>query len=114
MTDLEILQTLTGESNGGLLTVLLQEAQERILSETRRTVMIDALRPAVRSWALTAYNRLGMEGEVSRSEAGITSSFAEIPKDIQDAIVNYRLARAGGKAHEAEETGDSDENASQP
>ncbi len=108
MTDLEILQTLTGESNEGLLTVLLQEAQERILSETRRTAIIDALRPAVRSWALTAYNRMGMEGEVSRSEAGITSSFAEIPKDIQDAIVNYRLARTGGKAHEPEVDTDED------
>ena len=111
MTDLEILQTLTGESNTGLLTVLLQEAQERILSETRRTVMIDALRPAARSWALIAYNRLGMEGEVSRSEAGISSTFAEIPKDIQDAIVNYRLVRTGGKTHEE---GDPDENATQP
>ena len=111
MTDLEILQTLTGESNIGLLTVLLQEAQERILSETRRTAMIDALRPAARSWALTAYNRLGMEGEVSRSEAGISSTFAEIPKDIQDAIVNYRLARTGGKAHEPEQEANTNEDA---
>lgn len=110
MTDLEILVTLTGESNNGLLTALLQEAQERILSETRRTVMIDQLRPAVRSWALVAYNRLGMEGETSRSEAGITSAFAEIPKDIMNAIMNYRLARTGGKAHETE--GDVHENES--
>lgn len=114
MTDLTILQTLTGEENEGLLTVLLQEAQERILSETRRTAMIDALRPAVRSWALIAYNRMGMEGEVSRSEAGISSSFAEIPKDIQDAIINYRLARTGGKAHEAEQEAGPDEDETQP
>lgn len=103
MTDLEIMQVLTGEQNDNLLTVLLQEAEERILSETRRTELIDALRPAVRSWAIIAYNRLGMEGETSRSEAGISSSFAEIPKDVQDAIVGYRLARAGGKAHEVTE-----------
>ena len=111
MTDLEILQTLTGEENAGLLTVLLQEAQERILSETRRTAMIDALRPAVRSWALVAYNRMGAEGETYRHEAGITASFHDIPKDIQDAIVNYRLARTGGKAHEAEQEADANENA---
>lgn len=114
MTDLEILQVMTGETNEGLLTALLQEAQEKILSETRRTIMIDALRPAARSWALVAYNRMGMEGEVSRSEAGISSSFAEIPKDIQNAITNYRLARAGGKAHEPEQEAVSDENETQP
>ena len=109
MTDLEYLKTLTGESNDGLLTALLQEAQERILSETRRTAMIDQLRPAARSWALVAYNRLGMEGETSRSEAGITSAFAEIPKDILNAIINYRLARTGGKAHETEGDDHADE-----
>lgn len=114
MTDLEILKTLTGEENEGLLTVLLQEAGERILSETRRTVMIQPLRSAVRSWALIAYNRMGAEGETSRTEAGISSSFAEIPKDIQDTIMNYRLARAGGKAHEAVQEVDSDEDETQP
>jgi hypothetical protein len=114
MTDLEILRTLTGEENEGLLTVLLQEAEERILTETRRTVMIQPLRSAVRSWAVIAYNRMGMEGEISRSEAGISSSFAEIPKDVQDAIMNYRLARAGGKAYEAEQEAETDEDETQP
>ena len=110
MSDLEMVKALTGDADETLLTVLLQEAEERILSETRRSTMIPALRPAVRSWAITAYNRLGMEGETSRSEAGITSSFVEIPKDVLDAIVTYRLARVGGKAHEsAEEDHNADE-----
>lgn len=98
MNDIEMLQTLTGEKDTGLLAILLVEAEERLLAATRRTDLISALKTAARSWALVAYNRLGMEGEVSRSEAGISSSFAEIPADIAETIRTYRLARTGGRA----------------
>ncbi|MCD8286493.1 MAG: phage head-tail connector protein [Clostridia bacterium] len=102
MTDLEMLKKLTGESDDDLLSLLLQESQARLLSLCNRTKMIDALRPACRQWALVAYNRMGMEGETSRSEGGLTSSFAEIPQDIDLAIKRYRLGRVSGHAYEAE------------
>lgn len=102
MTDLDILKTMTGSSDEELLTALLQVAEEEILSQTNRTVLNDNLKPYVRKWALIAYNRLGTEGEVSRSEGGISSSFAEVPADILKAIQNNRLARVGGHAYETE------------
>lgn len=102
MTDLEVLKAMTGSSDESLLSALLQVAEEEILSQTRRTVLNDNLKPYVRKWALIAYNRLGTEGEVSRSGGGISASFAEIPADIKEAIRNNRLARVGGNAHEAE------------
>lgn len=100
MTDLEIIKTLTGETDEDLVNILLQVSEEKILAHTGRTRMISELSSARREWAIVAYNRLGMQGETSRSEAGITSAFAEIPKDIQDVINRYRLARCGGHAYE--------------
>lgn len=102
MTDVEMLMKLTGESDQELLSLLLQISEEKILSKTRRTTMITQLKPYVRDWAIVAYNRLGTEGETSRSEAGISSAFAEIPKEIQEGISEYRIARVGGHAYEKE------------
>ena len=65
-----------------------------------RTKMIYSLKPAARDWAVVAYNRLGMQGETSRSEGGISSAFAEIPKEIEETIKRYRLGRVRGHAYE--------------
>lgn len=117
MTDLEILKKITGESDEDLLSLLLSMAEEKVVSLANRTKMIDQLKPAVRDWAIVAYNRMGTEGETSRSGGGISSSFAEIPKDIEDVIKRYRLGRVSGRAYEKipdenvppEETGDGKE-----
>lgn len=100
MTNLEMLKKMTGESDEELLSLLLVISEEKILSLTKRTKVIPALNPSIRDWALVAYNRRGTEGETSRSEAGISSSFAEIPADIKQAIQEYRLGRVSGHAHE--------------
>lgn len=100
MTDVEMLKKLTGESDEELLSLLLSMAEEKILALTNRSKIIYPLKPAVRDWALIAYNRRGMEGETSRSEGGISSAFAEIPKDIDEAIKKYRLGRVCGHAYE--------------
>ena len=100
MTDTEMLKKITGESDEELLSLLLQMAEGKVLSLTNRTKMIYPLKPALRDWAVIAYNRLGMQGEASRSEGGISSAFVEVPKDIQDAIVRYRLGSVNGHAYE--------------
>lgn len=102
MTDLEMIKKITGESDEKLLSSLIKMAEEEILSLTNRSKMTDKLKPAVRKWALIAYNRMGMEGEASRSEGGISSAFVEIPKEVQDAIKRNRLGRVCGHAYEAE------------
>lgn len=100
MTDIEMLKKLTGESDDELLSILLQMSEEKLLTLTGRTKMIEQLLPAKRDWALIAYNRIGTEGEASRSGGGISSSFIEIPKDIESIIFKYRIARVSGHAHE--------------
>ena len=100
MDDLDILKVLTGESDKDTLSIFMQIAEERLLYLTNRTVMIPRLKAARRDWAVIAYNRWGMEGETSRSQGGISSVFAEIPKEIEKVIQETRIARVGGKVHE--------------
>ncbi len=103
MTNLEKLEILTNESDEELLSLLLSNAEEYVLAETNRTVVPDKLQGAVRDLALIAYNRLGTEGENSRTEAGESYSFDNAPVHIRKAINRFRIARCGGVAHEAKQ-----------
>lgn len=103
MTSIEKLQKLTGESDEGLLSLLLEEAEEFVLSYTDRTHLIGGLEKAVRDLAVIALNRMGTEGESGRSEGGESYSFNDAPKQIYDTLNRYRLARCGGRAHEAKQ-----------
>lgn len=100
MEDLQILKGVTGCQDETLLAALLQTAEEELLALTNRTELIDRLKPAKRKWALIAYNRMGTEGETSRSEGGISSAFSDIPADIKSVVDSCRIARVGGHAHE--------------
>jgi len=100
--NLEYLQKMTGESDGKLLSLLLADAEDFVLSYTRRTKIPAELERTVRQLALIAYNRMGTEGESSRSEAGESYSFDDSPKQVYDTLNRYRLARVGGKAYENE------------
>lgn len=101
MTDLEKLKMLTGEKDEALLTVLLEEAASLALSYTGRSRIAPGMEKAVRDLAVTAYNRMGTEGESSRSGGGESYSFDNAPKQIYDALDRCRLARVGGKTYEA-------------
>jgi hypothetical protein len=100
VTDIEKLKKLTGESDEELLSLLLEEAEAFVLSYTNRTRIVTGLEKSVRDLAVIALNRMGTEGESSRSEAGESYNFNDAPKQIYDVLNRYRLARIGGKAHE--------------
>ncbi len=101
MTEVEKMVLLTGEKDEDLLVFLLQDAEEFVLSYTNRTQLPEALKKTVRDLAVIALNRRGTEGECGRSEGGESYSFDAAPKQIYDTLNRYRLARIGGKAHEA-------------
>lgn len=101
MTEAERVMRLTGETDAELIEVLLEDAKLFVLSYTNRTVLPDALKKTVRDLAVISLNRIGTEGETSRSEGGETYTFADAPKQIYDILNNYRIARAGGVYHEA-------------
>lgn len=98
--DITKMQKLTEETDTELLTQLLDDAEAFVLAYTRRTRMIDPLKKPVRDLAVIALNRMGTEGDSSRSEAGESYSFNDAPKQIYDVLNLYRLARVGGTAHE--------------
>lgn len=99
--NIERLKKLTGETDEELLEILLEEAEEFVLSYTNRTKIVTGLEKAVRDLAVIALNRIGTEGESSRSEGGESYSFDAAPKQVYDILNRYRLARVGGVVHEA-------------
>lgn len=100
--DIERVQTLTGEKDEDLIEILLDDAEAFVLSYTNRTRLKTGLEKAVRDLAVIALNRMGTEGEKSRSEGGESYTFDDTPKQIYDTLNRYRLARVGGKTYEAE------------
>ena len=103
MTELEKLKKITGEKDEELLQLLLEDAEIFVLSYTNRTHIVTGLEKAVRDLAVIALNRMGTEGEKSRSEGGESYTFDDAPKQIYDTMNRYRLARVGGKTYEAPE-----------
>lgn len=104
MSNLKKLKVLTGETNEELLKLLLEDAEEYVLTYTNRTELPAALEKTVRDLAVIALNRMGTEGETSRSESGESYSFDNAPKHIYSVMNQYRLARCGGYAYEKIET----------
>lgn len=104
MTPLEELKKHTKESDDELLSLLLETSEEIILELTNRSKFPDKLTKTKVKLAVIAYNRMGTEGETSRSEGGITSAFADLPEDILSVIKMNRLARVGGKVYEKADT----------
>ncbi len=100
--DIERVQTLTGEKDEDLIEILLDDAEAFVLSYTNRTRLKTGLEKAVRDLTVIALNRMGTEGEKSRSEGGESYTFDDAPKQIYDILNRYRLARVGGKTYEAE------------
>ena len=100
--DIERVQTLTGEKDEDLIEILLDDAEAFVLSYTNRTRLKTGLEKAVRDLAVIALNRMGTEGEKSRSEGVESYTFDDAPKQIYDTLNRYRLARVGGKTYEAE------------
>ena len=108
MTDIDRLKKLTGEGDEVLISILLEDATAFVLSYTGRTRIVTGLEKAVRDLAVIALNRMGTEGETSRSGGGESYSFDSAPKHIYDTLDRYRLARIGGRTYEAktEQAGD--------
>lgn len=97
---IEKLLKLSGEKDEELLEILIEDAEAFVLSYTNRTKMIPGLEKPMRDLVVVALNRMGTEGESSRSDGGESYSFDSAPKQIYDVLNRYRLARVGGKTHE--------------
>lgn len=72
------------ECNMETVKTCLSMAQDAVLDYIQRDELPEAAKSVVIKLAVIYYNRLGNEGESSRTEGGISQSFiTDIPKDIQ-------------------------------
>lgn len=83
-----------------LMAQLVEDAADWVLAYCNRSIVPDSLIRTVGDLAIVAFNRLGTEGDQSRSEAGESYSFETAPAHIFKILNKYRLARVGGYAHE--------------
>lgn len=72
------------ESEMEIAETCLSMAQDAVLDYIQREELPKGAESVVIKLAVIYYNRLGNEGESSRTEGGISQSFiTDIPKDIQ-------------------------------
>ncbi|MBR5232345.1 MAG: phage head-tail connector protein [Clostridia bacterium] len=76
-----------------LLCDLLADANALMLSYMNRTELPDALIPALLRLTTMLFNRLGMEGESSRTEGSISMTVDSLPAEILSQLTPYRLMR---------------------
>lgn len=89
MTQLERLKVRLPDADDALLNQLLEDAENDILDYTNRNVLLPKMEGLQRELAIIYYNRLGSEGEASRSEGGISVSY-EMPEGIKNRLKAFR------------------------
>ena len=93
MTALDKLLVLLGnpcECNVETAEVCLSMAGDAVLDYIGRDTIPKGAESIVIKLAVIYYNRLGNEGESSRSEGGISQRFCtDIPEDIKRQLQNY-------------------------
>lgn len=78
------------ESEREIIETCLDMAQDKVLDIIGRDSLPKSAESIVIQLAIIFYNRLGNEGENSRSEGGISQSFSnDIPADILRQLRNY-------------------------
>lgn len=84
---------LDDDSEDILLNLMLEDAISDVLIWTNRSELPVSLESAARQVVIIRYNKQGVEGESSHSEGGISRSFDDLPKGLQDSILQKRLAK---------------------
>lgn len=97
----EKLQLRLNEEDTELLEQLLEDAEAEILDYCNRDVLLPRMLGLQRELAIVYYNRLGSEGESSRSEGGVSVSYStDIPENIKRRLSSYRRLKAVRLANE--------------
>ncbi|MFD2334684.1 phage head-tail connector protein [Cohnella sp. GCM10020058] len=81
------------EDIDGSLGVLLDDVESDLLSWTNRRTLPPGLEPTKRQIAIMRYNKVGIEGETSHSEGGVSRSFEDLPESVKMTIGSYRLLK---------------------
>lgn len=72
------------------------DAESEVLNYCNRDDVAIGMVTSIRDLAKIRYNQEGSEGEITRSEGGISQSYEEgIPRRIRSVLNRYRLAKVG-------------------
>lgn len=97
----EKLKVRLNEEDEDLLEQLLEDAEAEILDYCKRDTLLPRMLGLQRELAIVYYNRLGSEGESSRSEGGVSVSYStDIPENIKRRLSSYRRLKAVRLANE--------------
>ena len=98
------LKVRLNEQDETLLEQLLEDAESEILDYCNRDTLLQRMLGLQRELAVIYYNRLGSEGESSRSEGGVSVSYnTDIPENIKKRLNSYRRLKAVRLANENKE-----------
>lgn len=100
LSRLEKIQALLGSSSleqEALLSVLLEDAEADVLTWTNRQEIPPGLESTIRQLVIMRFNKVGIEGQSSHSEGGVSRSFVDLPADLQRTISHYRLLKVVGR-----------------
>ena len=89
----KLKRRLPDSANNALLNDLLEEAGAFIRAYTRRSEVPAELEDAQVRIAVILFNRMGMEGEISRGEGGMTRTAEMLPEDVRKWLNGWRIAR---------------------
>lgn len=92
----KLKRRLPDAADDALLTDLLAEAGAFIRAYTRRDVLPAGLEDAQVRVAAILFNRMGMEGESSHSEGGVSRTADALPADLKVWLNGWRLAKTAG------------------
>lgn len=100
MAQLDLLKIRISGASDALLTQLLADAEAEILDFTNRSKLTTKLAGLQRELAIVYYNRMGSEGETSRSEGSISVSYSmEIPENIKSRLSAHRILKGAAIAN---------------
>ncbi len=97
---LKIRLGISDNSEDNLLNMLLEDAEGEILDFCNRDILPIKAESLQRELVIIYYNRLGSEGETSRSEGGVSVSYStEIPESIKNRLIAFRRLKLVGVAN---------------
>lgn len=89
----KLKRRLPDAADDALLSDLLAEAGAFICAYTRRDEVPEGLEDAQVRIAAILFNRMGMEGESSHSEGGVSRTAEALPGDLKSWLNGWRLAK---------------------
>ena len=89
----KLKRRLPDAKDEALLEDLLSEAGAFICAYTRREKIPSGLEDAQVRIAAMLFNRMGMEGETSHGEGGVTRTAQMLPEDVKRWLNGWRMAK---------------------